>query len=39
MKELPPNCLKVELYNKEGGGGGGEALSKKYFRLVSNHTS
>lgn len=38
MKELPPNCLKVELYNKEGGGGE-EALSKKYFRLVSNHTS
>ena len=36
MKELPPNCLKVELYNKEGGGGG--ALSKKCFRLVSNHT-
>ena len=38
MKELPPNCWKVELYKKEGGGGG-EALSKKYFRLVSNHTS
>lgn len=38
MKELPPNCLKVELYKKEGGGGR-EALSKKYFRLVSNHTS
>ena len=38
MKELPPNCLKVELYNKEGGGGE-EALSKKYFRLETNHTS
>lgn len=29
MKELPPNCLKVELYNKEGGGGGG-ALEKVF---------
>ena len=29
MKELPPNCLKVELYKKEGGGGGG-ALEKVF---------
>ena len=30
MKELPLNCLKVELYKKEGGGGGGGALEKVF---------